>query len=491
MVVISVRFTAGGYHATPWGRHVNEGVPEWPPSPWRLLRALIATWRRTLPDVPFEQMERLIKALAAPPDFRLPRGTVAHTRHYMPWYKKGPGDRTMVFDTFVAVNRDEPLLVIWPDAELDNELAGLLSKLLENLPYLGRSESWCKAELVPGGRANCFCDRSGQALSVGECEPVRVLCMNEDAPFNALLAETNDLRLQQKRIDPPGSRWLMYHRPSDVFKVDYSVQAGTRDHVRPVLARYALDAVPLPLTTDSVRVGETARIAIMALYGRFNDHGVSEVFSGKDKNGQPLVGHKHAFYLPTDEDDDGHIDHLTVYAPAGLDDRERQALASFRTLKFRDGREDVRLLLLGFAESAASVGAGPLFGRSRVWQSVTPYVMGRHPKTYRNGRPRLAANGFQMDGPEDQILREWEQRRESDRSLPEIATIEPLPHAFSGGRSFSWLDFRYWRQYGTAPDPASAGKGFRLTFTGDVSGPVTMGYGSHYGLGMFFPEAPG
>ncbi len=31
MIEIAFRFTAGRYHATPWGRHVNEGVPEWPP----------------------------------------------------------------------------------------------------------------------------------------------------------------------------------------------------------------------------------------------------------------------------------------------------------------------------------------------------------------------------------------------------------------------------------------------------------------------------
>ena len=37
------RFPAGHYHATPWGNHVNEGLIEWPPSPWRVVRALLAT----------------------------------------------------------------------------------------------------------------------------------------------------------------------------------------------------------------------------------------------------------------------------------------------------------------------------------------------------------------------------------------------------------------------------------------------------------------
>lgn len=42
MPTLKLRFPGGRYHATPWGHHVNEGLIEWPPSPWRLLRALIA-----------------------------------------------------------------------------------------------------------------------------------------------------------------------------------------------------------------------------------------------------------------------------------------------------------------------------------------------------------------------------------------------------------------------------------------------------------------
>ena len=51
------------------------------------------------------------RRLTAPPVFRLPRHRVAHTRHYMPWEKKGPADKTLVFDTFVAVGRTDPLYV--------------------------------------------------------------------------------------------------------------------------------------------------------------------------------------------------------------------------------------------------------------------------------------------------------------------------------------------------------------------------------------------
>ena len=50
MLVIELTFPSGRYHATAWGHHVNEGVPEWPPSPYRLVRALYDVWKRKRPD---------------------------------------------------------------------------------------------------------------------------------------------------------------------------------------------------------------------------------------------------------------------------------------------------------------------------------------------------------------------------------------------------------------------------------------------------------
>ena len=64
-VTLKLTFPGGRYHATPWGRHVNEGVPEWPPSPWRLLRALVAVWKRTCPDLTQEQVQPVLAALVS------------------------------------------------------------------------------------------------------------------------------------------------------------------------------------------------------------------------------------------------------------------------------------------------------------------------------------------------------------------------------------------------------------------------------------------
>src|SRR6266498_3573524 len=116
MIAISLRFLAGRYHATPWGRHVNEAAVEWPPSPWRILRALVAVWKRTLPWLRQDEVEPILRALGTPPEFVLPPASTGHTRHYMPWFKKGPDDRTLVFDAFVVLPREATLLAHWADA---------------------------------------------------------------------------------------------------------------------------------------------------------------------------------------------------------------------------------------------------------------------------------------------------------------------------------------------------------------------------------------
>ena len=98
----------------PVGRHVNEGVLEWPPSPWRILRGIVATWRRTLPDIPSGRVESLLRELASEyPKFHLPVASTAHTRHYMP-YNEGARERTtLVIDSFVAIQPGKSLFAVW------------------------------------------------------------------------------------------------------------------------------------------------------------------------------------------------------------------------------------------------------------------------------------------------------------------------------------------------------------------------------------------
>jgi hypothetical protein len=52
-LIISIRFLTGRAHLHPWQTHHSEGRVEWPPSQWRLLRALVAVAGRGLTSLTY------------------------------------------------------------------------------------------------------------------------------------------------------------------------------------------------------------------------------------------------------------------------------------------------------------------------------------------------------------------------------------------------------------------------------------------------------
>lgn len=556
MIAISFRFLAGRYHATPWGRHVNEGAVEWPPSPWRILRALVATWKRTLPDVPLERVEPILRTLAAPPEFILPAASTGHTRHYMPWFKKGPDDRTLVFDTFVAVSREAELLVRWPNASLDTAQRDTLSRILANINTLGRSESWCEAKLLEGGGTGVWPVASSDTAQHPDQSPererrvepldgrgvpdnheiVRLLCPRPSEAFADdhvvavttkttgrgknkqsieqrttlydpswnLCMETLQLR-KERWSDPPGSRWVQYARPRDCFRVEPRRDAGFSRRGRATakiqVARYALDSTVLPLVTETLPVAEAARRALMSIYGRMTERsGVrrpSPVFSGKDEDGNPLTGHGHAYYLPTDEDGDGRLDHLTVFARDGFGPAERRALDRLRQLpagRDSEERHPLRLLLLGIG-ALEEYHPGPL-GHSNVWVSATPYIATRHAKT--RGRDRIdlssleARAEFLMVDLRDQIRAVLGDVRGNADSVKVTPMLDPhgvftIKPARDSSRTLRPIQFKRFRRKSGDDGGRRPAGAFRVSFALEVDGPIVLGWSSHFGMGLFMP----
>lgn len=481
MIAISVRFLAGRFHATPWGHHVNEGVPEWPPSPWRLLRALVATCKRSFPELPDERLATLVAHLAEPPVVELPPGCPAMTRHWMPWFKKGPRDRTLVFDTFVTVDPQAEVRFGWPDLSLEDAEHTLLERILTNLTYLGRAESWAEARLVDEVWPNCQLLNPGEEAGSRD-QAVELLAPTPGEPgavLVALMTETGAMHGQNQLV-PVGSRWVRYARPVEAFRTD-PITTPHRVKSEPVrLMRFAVSGKPLPLLTDAIRFGELARMAVMSVYGKGHGGHVPPVLSGHDLDNQ----HQHAFFLPEDRDQDGRIDHLALWVPAGLDaEAVRTVMQGLRLFRKRSERE-LDLVLTGHWTAPELAAGGGHTGLSSVWESETPYVLTRHPKRYRTGEPKVTERGEQRDGPEDQIRREWALRRQVDTSLPELLAVERSAHLERQGRIIPWLQFRRWRERGSGSSTGLA-YGLRLRFASPVRGPLAFGYARHFGLGQF------
>jgi CRISPR-associated protein Csb2 len=533
MIGVSIRFLTGRFHATPWGRHVNEAAPEWPISPWRLLRAFVATWKRKLDhDTRCSDavMSRLLSSLSPPPLFAMPPASTGHARHYMPWFKNGPNDKTLVFDAWVAFDRRSVLVCLWPEAVLEETERTALVAVADNMGSLGRAESWIEARVLSDEEASeaetsINCVPSSTALHMRNAETVRVLCVDRDTAYENtytpkltktegrgknkqqiitpiydpdwhLCLETLELH-NKKWSDPPGSKWVTYLRPRNCFEVKPTARRRISvKRERPTVARFALDGAVLPLVEDTLKVAEKARIVAMGCFRRVEERRLyggtapnesplprSDLFSGKDETGKPLKGHKHAFYLPTDEDSDGRIDHLTIIAEAGFGPSEQKALDRMKPLKL-DESTTLNLVLMALGQTHA-LQVDRLLGPSAIWKSATPFISTRHAKT--RGSKKDPSDPRDFAGLV--LIEEIDRLRERRPEIPVPESIEPLnPEHRSGAHHLRPIQFKRYRQKRGDDGGRRAAGAFKIVFPTPVLGPICLGHSSHFGLGLFVPE---
>lgn len=530
MPTLLLRFPAGRYHATPWGHHVNEGLIEWPPSPWRLLRALLATGyaKKNWPgDGPPAVARSMIEKLASvAPQYRLPNAVGAHSRHFMPMarFKNGREETSLVFDTWAQIDGGE-IAVHWEVALSPDERAAL-AELAQALDYIGRSESWVDATLADSDGHGVFDVRSGDAADcpgpgweqVALLAPVSaddyaawrgrmVTAAAGGLPAAASTGQKLPPALRRKQIrdieqahpadllgclqvetswlhrmgwsQPPGSRKLLYWRP--VESLAAAAPRPVRPPVRPPLVSCMLLALAsasgrtnvLPRVERTLAQGELLHRALVEHTARLAGH--SMVLSGCGDDRRPLaLPHQHAHLLHLDLDADGRLDHVLIWAPMGLDADAQSAVRATRRAYSKGGTEPMRLAFAGAGEltdiAAMQAPLGQALSRTtganRRWISATPFVPPRHLK--QRGAHTL----------EGQIRAEL-----LSRGLPSPRLVQ-------------WLDPRgnetarrmrhhvRIRRFGPAPvrDLAMA---LCLEFEEAVCGPLCLGYGSHFGLGRF------
>ena len=228
------------------------------------------------------------------------------------------------------------------------------------------------------------------------------------------------------------------------------------------------DTVRLRLSGDRPpplhRVPEVAERARRATLGQaqrlYGAGGIPIALSGHDADG-PGRGHGHAFWLPEDADRDGRIDHLTVHVPA-MDGAVLAALLA-ADIAIHSRRESWRAQWHWIGRSGDGDAPGVLLGSALTWISLTPYVGPWHEK------PRFSQA--------DMIRRECRVR-----GLPLPLTIDP-----AGDGTHRCVVPR-WRWRRSAPPGSGKGSLWRLVFGVPMRGPLALGYGCHFGLGLFGAE---
>ncbi|HWV84305.1 MAG TPA: type I-U CRISPR-associated protein Csb2 [Capillimicrobium sp.] len=465
MVGLAVAFHFGRVHATPWGSHVNEALIEWPPSPWRIMRALLAAGyahaglrgdQATLRDA--------LRSLAAAPlpHYVVPPAASAHIRHYLPlatWSSATPEkEKRLVVDAFLTVDPGAELQVAW-DADLPADQRGVLARAAQAVGYLGRSESVCTMRVVDrlAGEANAVPAETEPAWGP-QARQVELWAVERDA-VGALDVSISELR-RARRLMPDGVRQVPYL----VLESPAPTAAPPAAQGAPTLAHLRVHGGARPSLHEAITVAYVLRAALQRRYDDVVVGGASSVFSGHKPDGTPRDDqHRHAHYLVGSDRGAKRVDHLWVWAPGGLGDDEVAAIASLRRLRFRDQPEPVRVGLAALGGERSLV-IPQLIGPSTTWRSATPFVLPRHPKR-RAGRV--------VEGPLDQIAREL-----AYRGLPEPESIDLVPGA--------WSAFTLTRP-GVSRRSARRAVGAVIRFPHPVPGPIAIGAHSHFGLGRFEP----
>jgi CRISPR-associated protein Csb2 len=440
---------------------------------------------------------------------------------------KGREKTTLVFDTWADIG-EGTLAVRWGCA-LDGESSALLDTLASHLCYVGRSESWVlaeamadDAELPPGIDAYPHVDdrpaesgweqvsllaaeppqtylewrersvakaREGLPLPEGKKKPPKKLLMARDKAVAPYPKDVIDCIQKDTSwwkghgwSQPPGSRRVLYWRRSDALSVGPPAPAVRRVPATVTTMLLALttpsgNRSALPPCTRTLPQAELIHRALVGKTGGGRRIDCPEL-TGKDARNKPLTGHQHAHILPLDLDGDDHIDHVVIHAPMGLGPAAQAAIRGLRRTWTKGGVGELQLALAGQGDlddlrklpsplhEGIETVLGPREG-ARVWTSLTPIVLPRHPK-------RRGANT--LDG---QILSEL-----SSRDLPS-AKVEVLLWDTETNKLRHYVRVR---RHPAPQPPTDAGFVVRLTFERPVPGPLALGYASHFGLGLFVPE---
>ena len=512
-ISLTIRFTNGQYHATPWGNHVNEGLVEWPPSPWRLIRAFIAVgfakhnWGNDINTIPETARSLLNKLTACLPSYKLPQGAVAHTRHYMPLYDSTKRDCAKILDPFLriantGISNDECLIIYWP-VDLNTDEQSCLRALLQSMSYLGRRESWIEASLDDDTAEPdddwCTPANADDLAKLG-CEQISLYAPVDNNCYADWLSsqpkptkKSKGLQLPEDILgclclstvqwrdigwsQPPGSKKVFYWRKLDAMEPAAPQVSFVKPSLEPV------DCILLALTSDTVRGTvrpllsrvlpqmEILHQTAVGILARQTAGIIDDIscITGKDVDGNPLKGaHLHAHYYPLDLDGDKRIDHVLIYAPMQMNDSTQRAFMSIsRTYAKNIPNIIVTTVGTGSLEMMCSQikdrwGKTPsVIGKSKVWESYTPFIAPRY--LHKSGKHSI----------EDQILQEC-----ISRNLPEPAQIIIQ-------RNTHFLDFVCKRRNLNNQPSSTIPFCIRLEFETEVSGPISLGYASHYGLGVF------
>jgi hypothetical protein len=325
------------------------------------------------------------------------------------------------------------------------------------------------------------------AQSVDLAVPVLAQIPNEELNLPALLALSDDKELCGRSI-PPNTAWFYAKLPNKPAAKRTRI-SGPQYPTDLKCLQFAVGGAVYPPMAQWVKVTERFRGGVIRLMSRqltgnpkANYHNLTPVqrnslslITGKDSHGEPLRGHRHAFFFlwPGPNNLPGR---LIAWRKEPFTDFEIDAMlrASDKPVRWGYDLDDwaVRFVPLPFTAAAPD----GLFSTSRAWISVPPFVPPPSLHRFRkNGRPRDG------ESPEN-VLTKLLQKQ----GMPPIEMVKVAGNM----EALKWVtlhetrDRRMLRQQ-SRTCWARPGFWLRIVFSDPVSGPLFYGDSCHFGLGAF------
>ena len=296
------------------------------------------------------------------------------------------------------------------------------------------------------------------------------------------------------------------------YRIAGRVRTIDADTALLALASDSVNREVLPRMEDAILRADVLHETLVSLSDKAgNGRGPSPCFTARDDSGAGIRGHRHASLLPLDLDGDGRMDHVLVHSPMGFDARAQAALANV-TATWAAKLPKIYVTLVGMGRPADFVHHVPQVRTARTWVSSTPFLPARFLKErgasslegqvraelrWREVVQEFASIEVQLEGDRkwvavDEFWGLWHRRTGVVSFAPASDGSESSAARGVGARvprlSPAWRRFRTDRRDKGRPPMASGGIGLRVTFTAQFRGPLTLGYGSHFGLGQFVPE---
>jgi len=512
-LIIEQRFPSGRFHATRWNQGAfGDAYGEWPPSPWRLLRALAARWFQYVRETgatkesEAEQRETLLKPLlqtlaSSLPSFYLPpltwRGPAL--KQYQPTeikFSKGAKDAevrkavtSLAEDHYRAVPPDDPLFWYWEAVDLQEPQQQLLDQLLERILYFGRAESFSRLRRVAALPADVKINCRLAERDAGGMTPVLAHSPIHQLDLASLLAATDDKELAGRSI-PPGTNWFYAQLPRRPVIATPGIhrtrQGGQMNHLQ-----FAVGGRVYPPLRQWVKVTNRFRGSVLRelikmiapeAQGRYDRLTIEQreqvvLMFGKDVQGRPLKGHRHTFFSLW-PDENGLPTRLIAWRSSPFTEQEVGAMyaASERLLSWDDGLPEwqVRLVPLPVETPVPS----GLLGEARVWESATPFV----PPAQRH---RFRKNGRERPGESVERLLIKLLLNENKPAPEKVIVFEQIQDA-------EWVNLHETRHRRFLKNESRTpwirpGFRIRVEFPAPVAGPMILGDSCHFGLGLFLP----